>query len=519
MTTKSFIKTIGEKGLLADYNSSGKKLQTELIAGDNITIDGNTISSDQLFVASYGTTSYTEVKAAYDAGKICMVKNGDSIAQIYAVTSNNIRFIMNNPVTKSALSYQVNTNNTWSTVGYTAQDKLTFDTTPTANSTNPVTSGGIYKSMYTPSKPTKPSVFTKDGESYSFVCRCNVNAWSKSAFEGYAYPADYQVFDMIRVRTTVYDVSPTDSAYISFTCGKRIYDQYNFVQAIYNGYCYVFATRQSFYPLYIIPNKFINTDMNSSFMTQEIFETLLLNKINPTIDDVLLEDTPKNNSKNPITSGGVKSAIDDIKNTYQKKLTFDTTPTAGSTNPVTSDGVANINGYKKLFTQGTVSSTVADSIILFYIKWKSPTDSGIYNRQYEINYSNFKSGTSGTIKIAPNITNPTGGSINLVSDRFNFNDISFGVIEAPDGDSNHPYWFVGYGYGVGGSIEIIQNGRKLTYTDRPVVVPKEQILTSSCNFTKTYSENPKYYTYTLYPPTTGTFVLKAVDGAIRWVSE
>ena len=323
MTTKSFIKTIGEKGLLADYNTSGKKLQTQLTAGDNITIDNSTISSNQLFVATYGTTSYSEVKAAYDAGKICMAKNGDSIAQIYAVTSNNIRFIMNNPVTKSSLSYQVDTNNTWSTVGYTAQ--------------------------------------------------------------------------------------PT--------------------------------------------------------------------------------------------------------------LTFDTAPTAGSTNPVTSDGVANINGYKKLFSQGTVSSTVSDSIILFYIKWKSSTDSGIYNRQYEINYSNFKTGTSGVIKISPNITTPTGGTINLVSDRFNFNDISFGVIEAPDGDSTHPYWFVGYGYGVGGSIETIQNGRKLTYTDRPVIVPKEQILTSSCNFTKTYSDNPKYYTYTLYPPTTGTFVLKAVNGSIQWVSE
>ena len=31
MTTKSFIKTIGSKGLLADYNTEGKKLQTELI--------------------------------------------------------------------------------------------------------------------------------------------------------------------------------------------------------------------------------------------------------------------------------------------------------------------------------------------------------------------------------------------------------------------------------------------------------------------------------------------------------
>lgn len=73
MTTKSFIKTIGEKGLLADYNTEGKKLQTELTAGDNITIDGSTISSDQIFVATYGTTKYAEVKAAYDAGKICTV--------------------------------------------------------------------------------------------------------------------------------------------------------------------------------------------------------------------------------------------------------------------------------------------------------------------------------------------------------------------------------------------------------------------------------------------------------------
>ena len=126
-----------------DGNVIKNTYQKKLIAGNNITIDGNTISSDQIFVAKYGTTTYTDVKAAYDAGKICMVKNGDSIAQIYAVTSNNIRFIMNNPVTKSALSYQVDTNNTWSTVGYTAQPTLTFDTAPTAGSTNPVTSDGI----------------------------------------------------------------------------------------------------------------------------------------------------------------------------------------------------------------------------------------------------------------------------------------------------------------------------------------------------------------------------------------
>ena len=45
MTTKSFIKTIGEKGLLADYNTEGKKLQTELTAGGAIDLTNNTISA------------------------------------------------------------------------------------------------------------------------------------------------------------------------------------------------------------------------------------------------------------------------------------------------------------------------------------------------------------------------------------------------------------------------------------------------------------------------------------------
>ena len=322
MTTKSFIKTIGSKGLLSDYNTEGKKLQTELIAGDNITINGITISSDQIFVATYGTTKYAEVKAAYDAGKICTIYYNTRCYYLSEITAKKIKF----------------------------------------------------------------AITTPDPNIYSLTL---------------------------------------------------------------------------------------------------------------TIDDKWSSYAPW----------------------LQTKLTFDSAPTAGSTNPVTSDGVANINGYKKLFSQGNASSIASDSIILFYIKWKSPTDSGIYNRQYEINYSNYRTGNSGTIIIAPNITNPTGGTLNLVSDRFNFNDITFGVIEAPDGDSNHPYWFVGYGYGVGGSIEIMQNGRNLISTDRPVVVPNEQILTSACNFTKLYSEKPKYYSYTLYPPTTGTFVLKAIDGAIRWVAE
>lgn len=52
-------------------------------------------------------------------------------------------------------------------------------------------------------------------------------------------------------------------------------------------------------------------------------------------DDVDIDTTPTQNSSNPITSGGVYTALQEKQNT----LTFDSTPTQSSTNPVTSGGV------------------------------------------------------------------------------------------------------------------------------------------------------------------------------------
>ena len=40
--------------------------QNSLIAGDNVTINENTISSNQVFVATYGTTTFQEIKDAYE---------------------------------------------------------------------------------------------------------------------------------------------------------------------------------------------------------------------------------------------------------------------------------------------------------------------------------------------------------------------------------------------------------------------------------------------------------------------
>lgn len=177
MATKSFIKTIGEKGLLADYNTAGKKLQTELTAGDNITINGNTISSDQVFVATYGTTTYQEIKAAYNAGKICMIFRNDLYYYINLVEQNRIRFMSQTPNPAFGL-LTVHSDDRWEISNSWLQARLTFDTTPTAGSNNPVTSNGI--------RTMQPLSHRFDNESSSRLI-----VWGKANSEGY-------IHDMVR---------------------------------------------------------------------------------------------------------------------------------------------------------------------------------------------------------------------------------------------------------------------------------------------------------------------------------
>lgn len=78
-------------------------------------------------------------------------------------------------------------------------------------------------------------------------------------------------------------------------------------------------------------------------------------------EKLTFDSAPTAGSTNPVTSGGVKTALDGKQNT----LTFDATPTAGSTNPVTSGGIAtaiaqstasgsNANGTYVKFVDGTM---------------------------------------------------------------------------------------------------------------------------------------------------------------------
>ena len=56
-------------------------------------------------------------------------------------------------------------------------------------------------------------------------------------------------------------------------------------------------------------------------------------------DKLIFDDTPTEGSKNPVTSEGIKKALDEKSDNAEVNLTFDDTPTEGSSNPVTSDGI------------------------------------------------------------------------------------------------------------------------------------------------------------------------------------
>lgn len=115
--------------------------QNNLTAGNNITIDGSTISSNQIFVATYGTTKYAEVKAAYNAGKLCTVFKDKRYYYIKLIDTTSIMFTSSTDNTIYSLT--LSSSDSWSTYTGSLQSKLTFDTAPKAGSTNPVTSSGI----------------------------------------------------------------------------------------------------------------------------------------------------------------------------------------------------------------------------------------------------------------------------------------------------------------------------------------------------------------------------------------
>ena len=113
-------------------------------------------------------------------------------------------------------------------------------------------------------------------------------------------------------------------------------------------------------------------------------------------DVLTFDSTPTTSSTNPVTSGGVKTALDAKQNT----LTFDSAPTASSTNPVTSGGVKTALDAKAdaiALTSEATTRASADSTLSTQIGTKS-------DKVLEVNH-----GTSDTtFTLTPNVFHKWG---------------------------------------------------------------------------------------------------------------
>lgn len=104
------------------------------------------------------------------------------------------------------------------------------------------------------------------------------------------------------------------------------------------------------------------------------------------ISPYTFDTTPTNNSKNPVTSGGIYTAL----NNKQDTLTFDSTPTQGSTNPVTSGGVYTADAGKVSKSGDTMTGTllaptmkVYDASYPMFVLQSSESDTSALGAVYE----------------------------------------------------------------------------------------------------------------------------------------
>ena len=239
----------------------------------------------------------------------------------------------------------------------TYQKKLTFDTTPTAGSTNPVTSDGIktalnnYVGIY---KGDSSNFHVKNNEYYSFICRTNISNWEKIQADFFCANSDSSTVGKFNIFATL---STTDT---SLHTPKRVAEfggivwDYN-----YKGYnaikyrIYVAKSGDNFY--FYAKRNSSNDKSITAFRSCLLYTTNpgLTDNVSADLDDATWQTLSLVEMKN-VYSSTTQERLDSHKNdttvhitaderkkwnAKQSALDFDDTPTSGSTNPVTSEGI------------------------------------------------------------------------------------------------------------------------------------------------------------------------------------
>lgn len=122
--------------------------QLKVIEKINELIESGSSNSD-IFWAEYGTTTYTNIVTAYNAGKlVCTVDNDDIVYVLSYVSSSEAIFSANS--SEYIMIATVSSSNVWDTSSTEVQGKLVSGTNiKTINNTSLLGSGNISLSLVT----------------------------------------------------------------------------------------------------------------------------------------------------------------------------------------------------------------------------------------------------------------------------------------------------------------------------------------------------------------------------------
>lgn len=320
-----------------------------------VKINGTTLTkqnAQSLFDAAMGGSGssirFEEVQqlpATGENGVIYLVPNGDNTFTEWVWLENEERF--------EKLGYDVDLSDYYTktevdTALAAKQNTLTFDNTPTENSTNPVTSGGIYTALQNV-QPDLSNYYTKDEiDDGNITISAALN----------------ELHDEKQDKLT-FDSTPTEGSSNPVTSN-------GIVTYLLNNYY-----NNQWVDMHLLE---LQQAMNAAIAgIEENYQPLLE-----------FDSTPTENSENPVTSGGIynalqnvqpdmsnyydkdeidegnrvvsmglnrldsgkadksdtytKTEVDNLLDSKQDALTFDTAPTQNSTNPVTSGGLYNVLG-------------------------------------------------------------------------------------------------------------------------------------------------------------------------------
>lgn len=287
MATKSFIKTIGSKGLLADYNTEGKKLQTELTSGTyGIDISGNAATAS---AAASGSALETAINAK---------ANGDNSVAIF---DGYMRRLNEDPGWRRLAYKQFNFTNT----NLNALFRLYLF----GSNNNHIGLGDLIVNIRFASSGTAPVLNTCYLMTYkSFYTSVKVKVI------GVAGNAVVELW-----------FKPLTFAMLTLTC-------------LGNGLDVITRTKDWTFGRYLSSTdpEPVEDIANNIYVFSGTVKRVQLDIDSPTNGNLVAMD-----EKGLVKDSGIRITSSDVANWNSKQniLTFDSAPKAGSKNPVTSDGI------------------------------------------------------------------------------------------------------------------------------------------------------------------------------------